>query len=347
MTDLLTNTWYMGAWSNEVSDRPMARRLLGAGTMLYRKPDGGIVAMRDRCPHRFAPLSKGKLVGDGIECPYHGLVFDAAGQCIASPMEERPPRAIRVRTFPVVERDHIVWLWTGDPAAADPDLIPDFSYLRDPRLRSVYGVTTVKAHFEIETDNLMDLSHAQTLHSSFGGSLGPASRYSAVREGNRVFSRWHSESVSNAPIFEYGLYPTGGEAIDQWLETRWDAPGAMQLEVAVVRAGRPRDEGYRLPSTHILTPASEQETHYFWSGSIGVDDAVDLDQFRAGFAHAFEEEDQPMIEHVAAAMEGETDLLAMKPLLLRADAGAVLARRVLAELIAAEKTHAQAVPVAA
>lgn len=339
MAALLTNTWYMGAWSHEVTETPMSRRLLGMATMFYRTSKGQIVAMRDRCPHRFAPLSLGKVTDDCIECPYHGLIFDASGQCIVSPMEERAPRAVRVQTFPVHERDNIVWFWTGEPERADPALIPDFSYHVSPRFKQVYGMTTVDAHYEIETDNLMDLTHSRTLHTAFGGSLGPDSEYSAGREGDSVYSRWHSKRVSNAPIFEYGMFPTGGEPIDQWLDTRWHAPGSMYLEVAVTRAGEPREAGAMLPSSHILTPASEHETHYFWAGAIGAEVPIDLDMFRQGFKFAFEDEDKPMLEHVARAMEGETDLLAMKPLLLRADAGAVLARRVLAELIAKEKAE--------
>ena len=342
MTNLLTNTWYMGAWSHEVSEAPLARRLLGVGIMFYRKSDGGIVAMRDRCPHRFAPLSKGKVIDDCVECPYHGLIFDASGQCVVSPLEERAPRAVRVQTFPVEERDNMVWFWAGEPALADPAGIPDFSYHVDPKWKAIHGVTKVDAHYEVETDNLMDLSHSRTVHTAFGGNLGPAAQYSAGREGDSVYSRWHSKGVGNPPIFEYGMFPTGGGMIDQWLDTSWHAPASMYLEVAVTKAGEPRENGALLPSTHILTPSSEHETFYFWAGAVPAQAPVDMDQFRAGFAFAFEEEDQPMIEAVAREMNGETDVFKLKPLLLRADAGAVLARRVLAEKIADEKASRSA-----
>ena len=91
-----------------------------------------------------------------------------------------------------------------------------------------------------------------------------------------------------------------------------------------------------MPGVHILTPQSEQSTLYFWVGSLHVDDPVPLDQFRENFVQTFEQEDKPMLEQVAIGMDGETDLLKMKPLLLRSDAGSVLSRRVLAELIAKE-----------
>jgi len=337
MRALLRNCWYMGAWAHEVTAMPLSRRLLGVGTLFFRGEDTKLVALRDRCPHRFAPLSAGKVVGNTIQCPYHGLVFDASGQCISAPLEERAPRSVRVQNFPVVERDNIIWFWPGDPQAADPSLIPDFAYLVDPAYKHVFGMTQVKAHYELETDNLMDLSHVDMLHPAFAGVLSPRSQFKATREGNRVQANWFSSNATNPTSMEYGPFPTGGGLIDQWLEMRWDPPASMYLEVAVSKAGETREKGYAMPGVHILTPETDHSTLYFWAGSLRVEDQVPLDEFRESFIQTFEHEDKPMLEQVAAGMDGETDLLAMKPLLLRSDAGSVLARRVLAELIAMEQ----------
>ena len=337
MTPFLMNCWYMGGWSHEVTGTPISRRLLGVGTMFYRTGAGAAVALRDRCPHRFAPLSAGKVVGNTIQCPYHGLAFDASGQCVSAPLEEKPPRSVRVQSFPVVERDGIVWFWPGDRDAADPSSIPDFSYLADPAYRHVYGVTQVEAHFELETDNLMDLSHVELLHPAFFGVLGPKSRFKATRTGDQVQADWFSSAAPNTKSMEYGPFPTQGGLIDQWLEMRWNPPGSMFLEVAVTRTGEPREAGYAMPSVHILTPETHGSTLYFWAASVDAANQGPLDEFRERFVQTFDREDKPMIEAVAAAMDGETDLLAMKPLLLRTDAGSVLARRVLKELIAKER----------
>ena len=339
MTELLTNVWYMAAWAHEVTEAPSGRRLLGMGIMLYRTGDGAIVALRDRCPHRFAPLSKGKVIDDCIQCPYHGLMFDASGQCVSAPLEEKPPRSVRVQSFPVLERDGIVWFWPGDPAAADPSLIPDYSLLSDPTYKHVFGLTRVNAHYELETDNLMDLSHVEMLHPPFAGVLTSQSSFKATREGNTVHARWFCEGANNSALMEYGPFPTNGAPIDQWLEMRWDPPGAMILTVAVTKAGEGRAAGYTMPGVHILTPETEHSTHYFWTGTLRAEDEIPMDAFRQNFVNTFENEDKPMIESVAGEMGSETDLLAMKPLLLRTDAGSVLARRVLAELIANEQAQ--------
>ena len=337
MADLLKNIWYMAAWSDEVSNAPLSRRMLDMAMVLYRKADGSIAMLHDRCPHRFARLSQGRVENDCIQCPYHGLTFDASGQCISAPLQEDPPRAARVRSFPVVVRDGIVWFWPGDPEAIDPSLIPDFSYLVDPAFKHVLGMTRVNAHYELETDNLMDLSHVDFLHPPFAGVLSRSSTYKAIREGDMVRSHWFSHNAPNPAVMEHGPFPTAGRPIDQWLEMRWNPPGAMLLEVAVTRTGETRKAGYSMPGVHILTPETDRTTLYFWAGSLHVEDQVPMDMFRESFIQAFDREDRPMIESVAEQMDGETDLFAMKPLLLRSDAGAVLARRVLSELIAQEK----------
>ena len=198
-------------------------------------------------------------------------------------------------------------------------------------------MTHVDAHYELETDNLMDLSHVDMLHPAFAGVLSTKSKFKVTREGNQVQANWFSSRAKNPPSMEYGPFPTDGEPIDQWLEMRWDPPGSMYLEVAVTRTGQPREAGYTMPGVHILTPESDGSTLYFWVGSLHAEDQLPMDQFRENFVQTFEFEDKPMIEQVAVAMEGQTDLLAMKPLLLRSDVGAALARRVLAELIAKEK----------
>ena len=79
----IENAWYVAAWDREVGRQNMLRRtLLDIPVVLYRREDGAPVALEDRCCHRHAPLSKGKLRGDNVECPYHGLLYDPSGQCI-------------------------------------------------------------------------------------------------------------------------------------------------------------------------------------------------------------------------------------------------------------------------
>jgi phenylpropionate dioxygenase-like ring-hydroxylating dioxygenase large terminal subunit len=75
------------------------------------------------------------------------------------------PKACRVRSYPLVERHGILWLWAGVPERADPATIPDFGYLVEKGRKTIYGGASLKANYELITDNLMDASHTQYVHS--------------------------------------------------------------------------------------------------------------------------------------------------------------------------------------
>jgi len=75
----LRNFWYVAATDSEVGRKPLARLILGEPIVFFRTEDGKPVAFEDRCAHRHLPLSMGKLVGDRLQCHYHGLQYDQTG----------------------------------------------------------------------------------------------------------------------------------------------------------------------------------------------------------------------------------------------------------------------------
>jgi vanillate O-demethylase monooxygenase subunit len=97
------NCWYVGAWSHEIGERPFARRILDLPVAFFRRADGRPAALLDRCPHRLLPLSRGTVVGDVLQCGYHGMCFDGEGRCTRVPAQNRIPTDAQVRSFPVVE----------------------------------------------------------------------------------------------------------------------------------------------------------------------------------------------------------------------------------------------------
>jgi len=102
------NCWYCAGWDYHLTQGKnslLARRIANEPLVLYRKPDGAVVAMEDRCCHRQAPLHLGQKEGDALRCMYHGMKFGPDGICIEIPGQEKIPQQARVRTFPVVERD--------------------------------------------------------------------------------------------------------------------------------------------------------------------------------------------------------------------------------------------------
>ena len=126
MALFLRDCWYVAAESTEVENRIFARQILNNHLILFRRTDGSVAALRDRCPHRYLPLSNGRIAGDNIQCGYHGLVFNGAGACVEVPTQNTIPHTARVYSYPVVERYGFIWIWTGDVAKCDESLIPEF-----------------------------------------------------------------------------------------------------------------------------------------------------------------------------------------------------------------------------
>src|SRR5438034_10880707 len=122
---LVRNAWYIAAWADEIGTEPLARRICGDPLVLFRGRDNRAAALVDRCCHRAAPLHMGSVVEAGLQCGYHGLIFDASGRCVAIPGQSRIPEDARVRSDPIVEKDQLVGGWMAAADNADPLLLVD------------------------------------------------------------------------------------------------------------------------------------------------------------------------------------------------------------------------------
>lgn len=328
----------MAGWSAEIGATLLRRRILGCAIVLYRLENGRVAALNDRCPHRFMPLSKGERRGDTIRCGYHGLTFDASGKCVHNPFAEKIPNGAVVRTWPVEERDGIVWLWAGDASRADPARIPDFSAVKDgsgaPPIR---GYQLMRANYEYGTDNLMDLSHIEFVHrGTFAGNgVIFKGKHTVHQEGDTLHSNWWMPDVA-APPHTAGVYPPDMRT-DHWLNMRWNAPASMLLEVGATPTGTSTAQGAVVFQAHILTPETDSTTHYFWETARTLPVAnPDADAFlRELMTQAFDTEDKPVIEAAYANLEGG-EFWAQKPIFIGVDAGGARARRMLEMMIARE-----------
>lgn len=335
----LTKAWYMAAWSTDVGEGLLRRRLFGVPIVLYRLADGRVGALEDRCPHRFAPLSRGNRMGDSIQCGYHGLTFDSAGKCVHNPYNQRIPPGASVRTFPTRERDGIVWLWGSESAPPDFDTIPHFDVLKSASgLAPICGYLRMDANYEFVTDNLMDLSHIEFVHKgSFAGAgVIFAGKHEVHEVGSQLQSNWWMPGVK-APGHTYGIYPRD-MLTDHWLDMRWQAPATMLLEIGATAQGAPRNGGVIVQQAHILTPETETSTHYFWATTRSVDasSAEGDGALSALMALAFDVEDKPMIEAAYHNLDG-VEFWDRKPVYLGVDAGGARARRAIQSLLAKER----------
>ena len=171
----IPDQWYAIVQTRSIKQSPIQIRRLSEDLLLWRTRDGSLHCAVDRCPHRGAQLSLGRIVDDCLECPYHGLRFDGAGQCTLIPMNGRDakvPRAYRLRTFPVREHRGLVWMWWGEKREHYPDLpwLPGLP----PGERGVADwVEEWPIHYTRYIEAYFDLAHGAFVHRTLGfGFLG-------------------------------------------------------------------------------------------------------------------------------------------------------------------------------
>ena len=335
----LRNTWYVAALGGEVGREMLARTILGQAVMMYRKQNGEAVAILDRCPHRFAPLSRGTLVGDHVQCAYHGLQFDCSGKCVVNPHGDgKIPQAARVKAFPFVERYGLLWIWIGDDDKVDASLIPAYySHFDSPEWKTVSGHSYQDANYLLIADNLLDLSHDQFLHANYHRKdTFLTTPHEVFQDGNAVVSRRQVLNTVASDAFA-GNLPDPDVLVDQWKIMRWEAPGYFLLDVGVKLSNDPAARSLRKCNAHILTPATETSTNYFFVNARNYqrDDAAVDAQIREWQRIGFGEQDKPMIEAIQLAMGG-SDLFELDPVLLSVDGAAIRARRLIGKLIKAQ-----------
>lgn len=331
----LRNAWYATAWSWELSNAPLARTIHDQPIVLYRGAEGRPIALYDACPHRFAPLSLGAVGGDRIRCGYHGLEFDADGRCVRNPHGKGAiPAALSVRTYPLAERYGMIWIWMGEANRADPGLIPALPIFEETEFCWVYGQTYVRANYELVVDNLLDLSHVEFLHP-FLATAGNSSRttFRVEQVGDFVNSYYDVAEEPITALFRM-MWDGEEETADLHAYMHWQAPSNLYLDTGMRARGASPEGGPRVPAIHLLTPETENSTHYFWAiGRNRRQGDEDISRLiRDGTRNAFENEDEPMICAVRSRMSS-SDLFAHKPALLPIDEGNVRARRVLQRLI--------------
>ena len=96
----LRNCWYVAGWADDFAEAAVVcRTMLDDPIVLYRKGDGGVAALEDRCCHRLAPLSRGRIEGDDLRCMYHGLKFAPSGRCVEIPGQSVIPPKAAVRCW--------------------------------------------------------------------------------------------------------------------------------------------------------------------------------------------------------------------------------------------------------
>lgn len=295
----LRNAWYVGAWGTEVGRQKMLRRtLLNEPVVFFRQEDGTPVALADKCAHRHAPLSAGKLVGDNIQCPYHGLEYNADGDCVRVPGQSKVPPGCRVQSYPVVERYQWIWIWMGDPALANPDDIEDFHWMDHPDWRAKGERMHLQADYKLLIENLLELSHLSYVHANTLGTGAVAEEQMKFERDDRsvTLTRWILDSPVSTMFQKLGGFAQN-EHVDRWQHVTWTPPAFVKLDVGAARANTgavdgDRSQGFGYRNLNAITPETNNTAHYFWAQArdFRVDENWITDMFVEATNEAFSED---------------------------------------------------------
>jgi len=338
----LRNYWYVGAYSDEVTHEPLSRVLLGEPVVLFRTKSGAPVALEDRCAHRLLPLSMGKVIGDAIQCHYHALEFDGTGACVRIPGQERIPPQMKVKSYPVFERDNCLFIWMGSSEDADEAKVPEiFGKLFQEGWGNTKLHCRVEGNYQLVIDNLLDLSHLATVHASTVGSMHVAdmAQVETGRDGDRVkVSRWTMDVPAAKTYQQFGNYDAN---IDRWQISEFSPPSYFRINNGSAVAGTGAREGkgekpWDFWVCHGITPSTEDSTHYFWhlGHKLWTDNRADIEEFY--------EQCYDVVGEDIAVFEAQQRTINLDPSApmreIGYDAGPLLARQIIDRLLEEEAT---------
>jgi phenylpropionate dioxygenase-like ring-hydroxylating dioxygenase large terminal subunit len=258
----IERAWYVACLTRQLGAAPLARTVLGTPLVLFRAPSGP-AALVDRCPHRNAPLSRGRVRSGELECSYHGWRFDGTGRCLAVPgLPPGTPQGREAAARSVLERDGLVWVrgdTTPTQAEADPCPLP----LRDDpesvavRLEAVVPATLVNA-----LENVLDVPHTGFVHRGlFRTGRERADVEVRVRRGaDRIEADYRGEPRPEGLAGRL-LAPGGGTVTHV---DRFVLPSVAQVEYGLGGARR-------LVITHLLTPVDASTTRVFYVATARLD----------------------------------------------------------------------------
>lgn len=333
------NQWYVGAFSWEVTDKPLGRTLLSQPIVFFRDGEGQIGVLEDRCCHRDLPLSLGTVEACGLRCGYHGLLYNRNGQCKEIPGQERIPEKARVKAYTVLEQDHIIWVWFGTAGNNTPTHNPpDYKIHDDPRYEYRGAVYHYAAEWQMVHDNLLDLSHLGYVHlRTIGGNarLHMTAPTHVESQGDCVRVIRHMPDSVPPPTYT-AVWPFK-ERIDRWQEIEFVINHLRIWTGAVAKntdsLTDPNRGGFHMHGLHCITPETDATCHYLWTIATNrmTDRASILEVVFNQTAHTFEE-DKLVIEAQYVNMKRFPD----RPMIdIHVDIAPIRARRIVDRLIKA------------
>jgi vanillate O-demethylase monooxygenase subunit len=340
--DFPRNAWYVGAFSHELGRQPIARKLFGDPVVMFRREDGTPVALFDRCPHKGMRLSNGGvLIGDNIQCGYHGIQFGPAGKCALIPSGGVPTSALSVRSYPVAEITGWIWIWAGDPALADESLIPDHAALglTAEGFHAYFGERLdVGSNYLYSIENLVDATHITFLHHGMIDNGTAASHpYTIEAEGNRVTMVRVFKNEEVPPLMAAAAQLPEGR-VNRTITLTSYAPNVCVVQTNYEMPDNPDMPGRDIRLVFGITPADLKSCYQF----VAV-----AQTFENHYPHIFRDLRVLLMEDVVAMDDIQRLFDELGPdrvpeASVKSDEGAIRTRRLIAKQIAAERAGVRA-----
>ena len=278
--------WHPVAQSSEVVSAPFSVLLLEQPLVLWRNTEGLVQSFVDRCPHRGARLSMGRVENGHLECPYHGWQFSSGGQCVKVPAvpDFTPPASQRVRAFEVQEAYGLIWV----RLESSDSQLPVFAADTDEHLRKVNcGPYDVAASAPRIIENFLDMSHFGFVHEGWLGS----------RDATAI-------ATYQVDKTETGIIATGCKAVQPQsnlhstqaaeVEYTYEVTAPYTAVLTKIPEEGTSKQGWREQIGLFISPITP-ETSRVWF-RLAVADFESTDEQLQNFQHTIFVQDQPVLE---------------------------------------------------
>lgn len=171
---MIPNYWYAIIESSQIRQKPVGIKRMGRDLVLWRDAQNQVICMVNRCPHRGAALSLGRIKDSCIECPYHGFQYNTHGKCTLIPCNgknARIPLGFEVKTFSIREEGGFIWIWWGEERGNLPEL-PKFEQLPLNLAHTAAASQIWDVNYARIMENNFDVHHLPFVHRSVTPGVG-------------------------------------------------------------------------------------------------------------------------------------------------------------------------------
>ena len=340
--EFIRNAWYVAGWSSEFTNDLKSIKVVGEKIVIFRNSKGMVVALEDCCPHRFLPLSMGKLVGDNIECGYHGLTFNCEGNCIRIPSQKKIQKTLKVLNFPILEKHGIVWVWMGEKSLAKSCEIFDMPQFTESGWEVHQGdVLHLNSNYLNVAENLVDPAHVSFVHPTTLGSSSSEDVPVEFDTSGEVIVAWRW--IRNSPpVGFFKEFPGYVNNVDRWHYYYLFLPSIAVIDFGSIDTKEEISEdkrhlGTQIFAIHFLTPVSKNQTIDRWMHirNVGVGDDFVSEKIDSMFKIAFAE-DKKILEAIQNQIEIQNN---KNNVHIGIDKGSIIYRKRISELIKSETDY--------